>query len=424
MSDATPELRDAVSQYAHTSDAPSVCTRLVVDESLRLVALANGLSVQVYDLDLLELAEDVQLPLPFAGSVALDGVVSELHAVDAGLIAAGTAHGAFSLVRIRRVRALPSDDTPTRIIMHATFREQLARDLSAGGVTTIRRQPSSGLIAVVAGSRVCILRHTAVGLNAAPCGPDDVGASTLAWCGDAPVVAVGTQGGGVVLWHLRVVETPPDDADPLGSITVTAHEMARVDVDGHVDAPISSLAWLPTCHEAPACQEENKCGVPSGVIVAGHAEGLFRAIQLNASHGTAAVVASVVAAPLEGATSLSVITDAPPLPSVPKPAEKGEGGGRGRSVLSALAAPNGRPTVFSQTFSAAHTRWLLCAAAGSRYVLPLPWGRDGDAAVFPSLQEVFNLSRLELGAEARRDARRSMPVHARRQAPILYRRTH
>ena len=143
------------------------------------------------------------------------------------------------------------------------------------------------------------------------------------------------------------------------------------------------------------------------LIVAGHAEGLFRAIQLKASHGTAAIVASVVAAPLEGATSLSVITDAPPLPSVPKPAEKGEGGGRGRSALSALAAPNGRPTVFSQTFSAAHTRWLLCAAAGSRYVLPLPWGRDGDAAVFPSLQEVFNLSRLELGAEARRDARRS-----------------
>ena len=374
-------------------------SRLAVVEPLWAVAVANGLAIEFYDLHVAPVIEEMPRPLSFLCSARLDAPVSELQLCphDASLLAAGTGSGDVVCLRLRR----PGQSG--ELLCRPTLRRSIA-PAGEGVVDVIRFHPlQPALCAVVCSGEVHLLHHgPGLLLSSRPICAGPSPATTVAWCGS--ILARGEADGGVSLWRLEVGAADP--RSPSLDLSVVASQVATLpsplpapppqlhDTALPLPARLCSLRWLPSDgggSETGARGEgmPGETALPLGVLCCGHAEpATFRAWRVPADGGPPSLMASLPAAPLKGATSLSCISEAL-CPLEPTQVALASDGGE-------LSGPAGG----AHPFVCTHPRWLLCAALGAAHVFALPWGQDAKepqaALRFPTATELLRVPSLHL----------------------------
>lgn len=117
-------LVEVLSQECHSSVAPAECNRIAVSEELFVIAIAHGLSVDLYDMDLSDLHPELRRSLRLLTCTRFDSTVVEIQMSphDPSLLACGTSSGCLCLLRLRR-----TPPPMERLLSHILYQIRLTR---------------------------------------------------------------------------------------------------------------------------------------------------------------------------------------------------------------------------------------------------------------------------------------------------------
>ena len=211
-------------------------SRLAVCEDVGAACVANGCSLDVYDLALApDLLKDTARSMRFGARVGAEALLTALArtASDGCVLVYGTADGRCTFVRLRRAA--------TSLLAHATYSALMPSGAAGGGVRALAPHPTRGALVAVACGGAALLLSGADALATTECECEGVTSSvcTLAWCG-ADRLAAGDASGALTIWSV--------DGDGDGGWA--ARRAHRLAAPGDLSAasaasPLVSLRWLP-----------------------------------------------------------------------------------------------------------------------------------------------------------------------------------
>ncbi len=390
MEELSPLLSEAV-HSTQSPSRPSSSSYLAVSEQLRLVAVANSLRVDLYDLEVLT-PEPGLRSCRFVTSVRVleAGAVVEVafDPHDPELLVAGTSDGSVVLVRVRRLASPVDGIRPA--IAHKVLSKRLCDEGAggpAGGVGSIRFHPKQpGIFAALYSGRVMLLQYGVGVLAQAACCTSACAYRAISWCGD--FLACGADDGRVTVWSVRPRNGDP--ASPALRLEVDSETVCILDAPG-ADAPdtdadadaapsvagaapsVTALQWAQV-----GCGDEGGPEAPLGVLFCAHtnaprANAILRAWSVHASGRWQ------LEATLPSPVGAIIGSISAPLLSHELPA-----------AAHSASEPHGEPTsqeglLGTTPFDASCRRWVMCASPGEQAVFALPFGRESEAVDAPLL---------------------------------------